>query len=185
MLGLDVKRFTRTRLLRGGNRDARPYATRRAQVFARPAWRRRCGFRMTSRAALSNWRGHDDLHWVICGGDKFVELEDSDVSRINLEFGRRPLVLGFASRTIALGRLDPFPVRQGMAAICAFETFLAMPRVDVEQTFADRRLGRLSWADFCPPTGPRGDAVFKIRFHQTLTRSRWANSASAREKPRN
>ena len=45
------------------------------------------------------------MHWVICGGDEFVELEDSDVSRINVEFGRRPLVLGFASRTIALGSI--------------------------------------------------------------------------------
>ena len=34
---------------------------------------------------------------------------------------------------------------------------------DVEQTFADRRLGRLSWADFCPPAGRTGDAVFKIK----------------------
>ena len=120
----------RTRLLRGGNRHARPFAMRRARVFARPAWRRRCGFRMTSRAALSNWRDHDDLHWVICGGDEFVELEDFDVGRINVEFGRRPLVLGFASRTIALGRLDPFPVRQGMAAMCAKRP----AGVDVERT---------------------------------------------------
>jgi hypothetical protein len=40
-----------------------------------------------------------------CGGDEF---EDSDVGRINLEFGWRPLVLGLASRTIAVGRFDPF-----------------------------------------------------------------------------
>ena len=33
------------------------------------------------------------------------ELEDSDVSRINVEFGRCPLFLGFASRRIALGSI--------------------------------------------------------------------------------